>query len=90
MIDGINYYERSQWRKDFLTVICHLITIIEGSKVGPIKMLLISNIRSTCVSKVFGKDEILTVPLDIDGIRQGWSEDAFQHAIGQEIDRLGK
>lgn len=88
MIDGINYYERSQWRPDFLKVIPELLEIIRGCNDVVIKLLLTCHGKSSFVKDALEKDDILTAPFDVDGSCQGWSERAFQRMIGPEIEKL--
>ena len=85
MIDGINYYERSERRQDFLKVIHGLLGIIKERDDIVIKLLLTCHSKSAYVKDTDEKDDILTIPLTVDGSRQGWSERVFQRTLGQEI-----
>ena len=79
MIDGINYYERSERRRAFLEVIRELLGIIKDCNDGVvIKLLLTCPGKSLYVKDALAKEDILTVPPTVDGSRQGWSERAFQ------------
>lgn len=88
VVDGINYYERSQWRPDFLKVIPELLEIIRGCNDVIIKLLLTCHGKSSFVKDALEKDDILTAPFDVGGCRQGWSERTFQRTIGPEIEKL--
>lgn len=88
MIDGINYYERSERRRDFLKVIHELMDIIKDCSGIVIKLLLTCPGKSLYVKDALGKEDILTVPQTVDGSRQGWSERAFQKTLGHDIDNL--
>ena len=88
MIDGINYYERSERRHDFLKVVHELLDVIKACDGVVIKLLLACPGRSLYVKDMLGKEDILTVPPTVDGSRQGWSERAFQKTVGREIENL--
>ncbi|CAD6587129.1 MAG: hypothetical protein ASARMPREDX12_002758 [Alectoria sarmentosa] len=88
MIDGINYYERSERRRDFLTVVHELLGIIKDYDGVVIKLLLTCPGISLYAKDALGKEDILTVPPTVDGGRQGWSERAFQKTLGKEIKNL--
>ena len=88
MIDGINYYERSERRRDFLKVIHELLSIIKDSNGVVIKLLLTCPGKSLYVRDALGKEDILTVPPTVDGSRQGWSERAYQKTVGKEIGNM--
>lgn len=88
IIDGINFYERSERRRDFLKVIQDLLAVIRDRNGVVIKLLLTCPGKSLYVKDALGKDEILTVPPTVDGSRQGWSERAFQKTLGREIENL--
>ncbi|KAL9134028.1 MAG: hypothetical protein Q9175_004793 [Cornicularia normoerica] len=88
IIDGINYYERSERRREFLKVIQELLGVIKDCNGVVIKLLLTCPGISLCVKDALGKDDILTVPPIVDGSRQGWSERAFQKTLGREIENL--
>lgn len=88
MIDGINYYERSERRRDFLKVILELLGLIKDCKGVIIKLLLTCPGTSFFVKDMLDKDDILHVPATVDGSRQGWSEGAYQKTLGHEIKRL--
>ncbi len=89
MIDGINYYERSERRRDFLKVIHELLGVINDTKGVVIKLLLTCPGKSSYVKDVVGKENILNVPPTVDGGRQGWSERAFRKTLGHEIENFG-
>ena len=88
IIDGINYYERAERRRDFVNVIHELLGIIDDCKNVVIKLLLTCPGRSLYVKDALGKEDILNVPSTVDGGCQGWSERKFQKAIGHEIENL--
>ena len=88
MIDGINYYERSERRRDFLKVIHELLGIINDCSGVVIKLLLTCPGKSLYVKDALSKEDILIVPPVVDGSRQGWSERAFQKTLGHEIDQM--
>ena len=88
MIDGINYYERSERRRDFLKVVHALLDIIKDCNGVVIKLLLTCPSKSVYVKDALGRDDILTVPPTVDGSRQGWSERVFQKTLGNEIENL--
>ena len=88
MIDGINYYERSERRQDFLQVIHELLGMIKDRNGVIIKLLLTCPGTSFFVKDMLYKDDILHVPAIVDGGRQGWSERAFQKTLGHEIHKL--
>lgn len=60
MIDGINYYERSERRQDFLKVIHGLLGIIKERDDIVIKLLLTCHSKSAYVKDTDEKDDILT------------------------------
>ena len=90
MIDGINYYERSERRRGFLQVVHSLLDIIHSCSGNGvvIKLLLTCPGKSLYVKDLVSKEDILTVPPTVDGSRQGWSERAFQKTLGDEIGKL--
>ena len=88
MIDGINYYERSERRRDFLKVIQALLSVIKDCNGVIIKLLLTCPGKSLYVKDALGKEDVLNVPPTVDGNRQGWSERGFQKTIGREIENL--
>ena len=88
MIDGINYYERSERRQDFLKVVHELLGMIKDRNGVVIKLLFTCPGTSFFVKDMLDKDDILHVPATVDGGRQGWSEGAFQKTLGHEIERL--
>ena len=88
MIDGINYYERSERRQDFLKVIHELLGMIKDRNGVIIKLLLTCPGTSFFVKDMLDKDDILQVPATVDGGRQGWSEGAYQKTLGHEIERF--
>lgn len=90
MIDGINYYERSVRRRDFLKVIHELLRVIKECDDVVIKLLLTCHGKSAYAKDALEKDDILTVPLFIDGSRQGWSERAFQKTLGHDVENFDK
>ena len=90
MIDGINYYERSERRRDFLKVVQSLLDTIRAcsTKGVVIKLLLTCPGKSLYVKNLLNKEDILTLPPTVDGSRQGWSERVFQKTLGNEIGKL--
>ena len=88
MIDGINYYERSERRRDFLKVVQALLGVIKDIKGVIIKLLLTCPGKSLYVKDALGKEDVLNVPPTVDGNRQGWSERGFQKTLGREIESL--
>ena len=88
MIDGINYYERSERRRDFLKVVQALLGVIKDCKGVIIKLLLTCPGKSLYVKDALGKEDVLNVPPTVDGNRQGWSERGFQKTLGREIESL--
>ena len=88
MIDGINYYERSERRQDFLKVVRELLGIIKDRNGVIIKLLLTCPGTSFFIKDMLDKDDILHVPAMVDGGRQGWSEGVFHRTLGHEIERL--
>ena len=90
MIDGINYYERSERRRGFLKVINSLLDTLKACSTNGvvIKLLLTCPGKSLYVKDLLNKEDILTVPPTVDGSRQGWSERVFQRTVGSEIGKL--
>ena len=88
MIDGVNYYERSERRRDFLKVIRDLLGIIRDCDGVVIKLLLTCPGKSLYVKDALSKEDVLNVPPIVDGGRQGWSERAFQKTLGHDVDKL--
>lgn len=88
MIDGVNYYERSERRRDFLNVTRELLRVIKDCDRVVIKLLLTCPGKSSYIKDALGRDDVLTVPAIVDGSRQGWSERAFQRTLGQQIENL--
>ena len=87
-IDGINYYERSERRRDFLKVIQALLSVIKDCNGVIIKLLLTCPGKSLYVKDALGKEVVLNVPPTVDGSRQGWSDRGFQKTLGREIESL--
>lgn len=90
VVDGINFYERSERRQDFLEVLKVLLAILEERRNLAFKILLSCHGRSSFAKNLVGKENTLTAPSVVDGSRQGWSEQRFRKALGQEISNLGK
>lgn len=88
MIDGINYYERSERRRDFLKVVHELLGVIKDCDGLVIKLLLTCPGKSFFVKDALGKEDVLNVPPTVEGGRQGWSERVFQKTLGHEIENL--
>lgn len=88
MIDGINYYERSERRRDFFKVVQELLGIIKDCNGVVIKLLLTCPAKSLYVKDMIAKEEVLTVPLTVDGGKQGWSKRLYQKTIEKEIGDL--
>ena len=90
MIDGINYYERSERRRGFLKVVNSLLDTLKACSTNGvvIKLLLTCPGKSLYVKDLLNKEDILTLPPTVDGSRQGWSERAFQKTLGNEIGKL--
>lgn len=88
IIDGVNYYERAERRGDFVKVMNELLGIMNECENVVIKLLLTCPGRSLYVKDALGKEDVLNVPLTVDGGRQGWSERRFQKAIGNDIEKL--
>ena len=89
MIDGINFYERSERRVDFLKVIQVLLGIIKDCNHVVIKLLLTCPGISTYVKNYLNKDDMITVPLMVEGTFQGLSERTFRETTGYDLDRFG-
>ena len=89
MIDGINYYERSERRQGFLKVIDQLLAVMKGHEKLIIKLLLTSNVKDRYAKNFITDDEILTVPANIDGGRQEWNNRVFEKALGRGIKTMG-
>ncbi|KAL8791964.1 MAG: hypothetical protein Q9195_005453 [Heterodermia aff. obscurata] len=90
VVDGINFYERSERRQDFLEVVKVLLAVLEECHNSVFKVLLSCHGRSSFVKDLIGNENILTVPTFVDGTRQGWSEHTFRKSLGQEISNLDK
>ena len=90
VVDGINFYERSERRQDFLDVLKVLLAVLEESDNFIAKLLLTCHGRSSFAKDLIRNDNILTVPTFVDGTRQGWSEHTFGKSLGQEISNLNK
>ena len=90
MIDGINYYERSERRRGFLKVVHSLLDTMKACNTNGvvIKLLLTCPGKSLYVKDLLNKADILTLPPTVDGSRQGWNERAFQKTLGNEIGKL--
>ena len=88
MIDGINYYERSARRRDFLKAMDVLLGIIKDDNRMIIKLLLTCHGTSFFVKNLLDKDRILHVPATIDGDHQGWSEEWYERKIGPQMEKL--
>lgn len=87
-IDGINFYERTEWRGDFLRIINELLNIIESCKQVVIKLLLTCHGRSSFVKDYIDDEDILLVPSTVDGDCQGWSDMGWHRSMGKDIDAL--
>lgn len=85
MIDGINYDEHSERRQGFLKVIDQLLAVMKAHEKLIIKLLLTSNVKDRYVKNFITEDEILTVPANIDGGRQGWNNRVFEKALDHGI-----
>ena len=90
VVDGVNFYERSERRQDFLEIIKILLTVLEECHNSVFKLLLSCHGRSSFVKDLIRNEDILTVPAFVDGTRQGWSEHTFRKSLGQEISNLDK
>ena len=88
MIDGINYYERSDRARDFLLVIDDMLAMIRHHDRIIIKLLLTCHGTSFFVKDLLDKDRILHVPATVDGDRQGWSEEWYERKMGPEMEKL--
>ena len=89
MIDGINFYERSERRVDFLKVVRMLLGIINDCSHVIIKLLLTCPGISPHVRNLLSKEDVMTVPLTVEGSCQGLSERAFRETTGHSLDRFG-
>ena len=88
VVDGINFYERSERRNDFLELLKVLLAILEECHNSVFKLLLSCHGRSSFAKDLIPNGNILTVPTFVDGTRQGWSEHTFRKSLGQEISKL--
>ena len=88
VVDGINFYERSERRQDFLEIIKVLLAVLEECHKSVFKLLLGCHGRSTFAKDLIRKEDILTAPTSVDGTRQGWSEHTFRKSLGQDIGNL--
>ena len=89
VIDGINFYERSERRHDPLKVIQSLMTIIKNSRRCVMNLLLTCHGRSSFVKDLLEKDAVLNVPTFVDGSRQGWSEHTFEDPLVMKTEKPG-
>lgn len=80
MIDGINYYERSERRQGFLKVIDQLLAVMKAHEKLIIKLLLTSNVKDRYVKNFITEDEVLTVPAN---------NRVFEKALGRDIKTMG-
>lgn len=90
VVDGVNFYERSERREDFLEILKVLLAELEECHKSIFKLLLSCHGRSSFAKDLIQTENILTVPTFVDGTRQGWSEHTFRKSLGQEISNLDK
>lgn len=89
VIDGINLYERVQRRQGFLKALKEVMKIIDDCQQSVIKLLLTCHGRSSFVRDYVDRDDVLTVPFDVDGDGQGWSEQSWKWGVGKDVKELG-
>ena len=85
MIDGITFYEREEYRRDFETAINELLGIIDDCEKIVIKLLLTCHGRSFSIDKYIQDEDILLVPSVIDGENQGLSDYAWDRRMGDDL-----
>ena len=88
IIDGITFYERDEWRDDFLRVMKALLKIMEIKGKVVIKLLLTCHGRSSFVADYIEVADTLLVPSTVDGDLQGWSSMAWDRSVGKDINAL--
>ena len=89
IIDGVSLYERAQRRKDFLKAMKIIIQTMQECHNTVFKLLLTCQGRSIFLKDYIKSSDVLTVPLDIDGEGQGWSEHSWKRIMGADIGNLG-
>lgn len=87
MIDGITFYERAEWRGDFLKVIKKLLNMVKSCEKVVVKLLLTCHGRSFFVKYIEDADTLL-VPSTVDGDRQGWSNMGWHRSMGKDMNAL--
>ncbi|KAK0510773.1 hypothetical protein JMJ35_007205 [Cladonia borealis] len=88
MIDAITFYERLEWRGDFLKAINELLNIMDSCKQVVIKLLLTCHGRSSFIKDYIDDEDILLVPSIIDGDCQGWSDMGWYRSKGKDMNAL--
>ena len=88
MIDGITFYERAEWRGDFLKVIKKLLNMVKSCEKVVVKLLLTCHGRSFFVKKYIEDTDTLLVPSTVDGDRQGWSNMGWHRSMGKDMNAL--
>ena len=75
IIDGISFYETSQRRESTLDVLHNLRRTITKANDVNFKLLITAPGRSQSIHRLFGHDEILYVPEDVQNDAQGFLDD---------------
>ena len=88
MIDAITFYERAEWRGDFLKAINELLNIMDSCKQVVIKLFLTCHGRSSFVKDYIEDEDILLVPSIVDGDCQGWSDVGWHNSTKKDMDAL--
>ena len=84
-IDGITFYERGQWRPDFLEAIDELLNIMASCTNVIIKLLLTCHGRSAFVKDYVKGGDILLVPSTVEGDCQGWNDQVWRTRMDENV-----
>ena len=88
IIDGITFYERSEWRDDLLKVIKKLLKIVKRCEKVVIKLLLTCHNQSYFVKDYIEAPDRFLVPSTVDGDLQGWSSMAWDRSMEKDTNAL--
>lgn len=89
VIDSINLYERAQRRQGFLKAMKEVMRNMDDCRQSVIKLLLTCHGRNASVQNCIDHEDILTIPADVDGDCQGWSEHSWKRGIGKDVKEFG-
>lgn len=91
IIDGINYYETSEFKAETKEVIAEINALLNNEEGALIKVLVTSTTRSFEVNEYFEEeDERLDMPSNISQTMVGFADTQFDLKLGKDVARLKK